>query len=210
MEWNGLRKTKLFSCWGLASRVLVHAFVTSRLDYCNSLLFGIPNYQHDRLQRILSAATCIVCLVPKFSHHTPVLHNLDWLPESYQTQFKILLPVHLVCHTAVFSFVTQLSFPQTAAVNRTTLLFRGSPIRIQLPFSGRCSHYVCGTVTPPITALLLSVPHAWMTQQSKSLRENKQSTRLKLWSRIQNFKQQQQSGSSKCDVEHGSAFKVAG
>ena len=65
---------------GDATKVLVHAFVTSRLHYCNSLLFGIPKYQHDRLQRILSAATRIVCLVPNFSHHTPVLYNLDWLP----------------------------------------------------------------------------------------------------------------------------------
>ena len=107
-----------------ATKVPVHTFVTSRLDCCNSLLFGIPKYQHDRLQRILSAATRIVCLVPKFSHHTPVLYNLHWLPESYQIQFKILLPVHLVCYTAVFSVVTQLSFPQTAAENRTTFLSR--------------------------------------------------------------------------------------
>ena len=81
---------------GGATKVLVHAFVTSLLDYCNSLLFGIPKYEHDRLQKILSAATRIVCLVPKLSPHTPVLHNLDWLLESYQIQFKILLPPSLL------------------------------------------------------------------------------------------------------------------
>ena len=42
------------------------------------------------------------------------------------------------------------------------------------------------------------------------MRENKQSTRVVLWSRIQNFKQQQQSKLGKCDVQHGYAFKVAG
>ena len=41
------------------------------------------------------------------------------------------------------------------------------------------------------------------------MRENKQSTRVVLWSRIQNFKQQQQSKSSKWDIQHGYAFKVA-
>ena len=38
------------------------------LDYCNSLLYGIPKYQHDRLQRILHAAAHIVCLLFRFSH----------------------------------------------------------------------------------------------------------------------------------------------
>ena len=44
------------------------------------------------LQRILSAAARIVCFEPKFSHHTPALHKLHWLPLSYRIQFKILLP----------------------------------------------------------------------------------------------------------------------
>ena len=55
-----------------ATKVLVHAFVTSRLDYCNYLLFG---FQHTNVIRyrgfLAAAATRIVCLVPKFSHHTP-------------------------------------------------------------------------------------------------------------------------------------------
>ena len=65
----------------------------------------------------------------------------------------------VVCYTAVFSVVTQRSSPLTAAENRTTFLSRDWPVIIQFPFSGRCSRNVCGTVTPPITALLLSVPH---------------------------------------------------
>ena len=44
--------------------VVIHAIVTSHLIYCNSLLYVIPKYQQDRLQRILNAAVRIVCLVP--------------------------------------------------------------------------------------------------------------------------------------------------
>ena len=58
------------------------------------MLFGIPKGQHDRLQRILNAAARNVCLVHTFSHHTPVLCNLHWLPVPYWIQFKILLLVH--------------------------------------------------------------------------------------------------------------------
>ncbi|CAH3154497.1 unnamed protein product, partial [Porites evermanni] len=55
-----------------ATKVLVHAFVTSRLDYCNYLLFGFQNTNVILCRGFLAAAAaCIVCLVPKFSRHTP-------------------------------------------------------------------------------------------------------------------------------------------
>ena len=55
-----------------ATKVLVHAFVTSRLVYCNYPLFGFQNTNVIGCRRFLAAAaTSIVCLVPKFSHHTP-------------------------------------------------------------------------------------------------------------------------------------------
>ena len=37
-------------------KALVHAFVTSHLDYFNSLLYVVPKYQCDGLQKILIAA----------------------------------------------------------------------------------------------------------------------------------------------------------
>ena len=73
-------------------------------------------------------------------------------------------PLHatasVVCYTVVFTCRHATLLPTaTAAENRTTFLCSVQPIRIQLPFSGRRSRDVCGTVTPPITALLLAVPH---------------------------------------------------
>ena len=62
------------------TRILIHALVTSHLDYCNSLLYGIPQYQFNRLQRILNAAARVVCQVPRFEHITPSLKKLHWLP----------------------------------------------------------------------------------------------------------------------------------
>ena len=76
-----------------SNKSLVHVFVTSHLDYCNSLLYGIPKNQCDRLQRILNAAARVICVIPKFNHITPFIIKLHWLPVHFLIQFKILLLV---------------------------------------------------------------------------------------------------------------------
>ena len=64
---------------------LVHAFVTSKLDFCNSLLYGLSKKQLDKLQRILNAAARIT-RTKTFQHISPVLRNLHWLP--YQNDWS--------------------------------------------------------------------------------------------------------------------------
>ena len=63
-----------------ATAYLVQSFVTSRLDYGNSLLFGIDSASLDKLQRLQNTAARIVSLTKKFDHITPVLKSLHWLP----------------------------------------------------------------------------------------------------------------------------------
>ena len=53
------------------TKSLVHAFVTSRVDYCNSLLYGLPASQLNKVQCVLNTASRLVFYAPRFSHITP-------------------------------------------------------------------------------------------------------------------------------------------
>ena len=90
-----------------SASVLVHAFVTSKLDYCNSLLYGVPKYQLQRLQYVQNTAARVVSLVDKFQHITPVLKELHWLPIHYRIVFKILLLVYKSLNGASPSYLAK-------------------------------------------------------------------------------------------------------
>ena len=70
---------------------LVHAFISSKLDYCNSILFGLPDREINRLQSIQNAAARLVSGTKKHEHIVPVLKSLHWLPVKARIEYKILL-----------------------------------------------------------------------------------------------------------------------
>ena len=58
---------------------LVNATITSRLDYCNSLMFGIPKELITQLQMRQNHAARVITQWRKYDHITPVLVDLHWL-----------------------------------------------------------------------------------------------------------------------------------
>ena len=72
----------------------LNAFVISHVDYCNSLLIGLPDYQLYRIQRILNGAARLIYKLPKHSHITDTLKSLHWLPIKQRIEFKLILQVY--------------------------------------------------------------------------------------------------------------------
>jgi len=76
----------------------VHAFISSRLDYCNSLLYGINDGLLKKLQAVQNAATRVTTKTRKFDHITPVLRELHWLPVRKRIVYKLAVVVYNCLH----------------------------------------------------------------------------------------------------------------
>ena len=70
---------------------LVHAFVLSRVDYCNAVFVGLPLNLLDCIQRVINSAARLVRRVRRREHITPHLRDLKWLPASRRSEFKLAL-----------------------------------------------------------------------------------------------------------------------
>ena len=93
---------------------LVHAFISSRLDYCNALLIGTPGKSIQRLQYIQNSAARVLMRVRKYDHITPILHSLHWLPVSSRIEFKVCLLTHQCIHGNAPSYLKELIEPPTS------------------------------------------------------------------------------------------------
>ena len=65
------------------------ALVTSKLDYCNSLLHEIPAKDLHKLQRVQNCLAKVVTKALRFSRSIPLLKTLHWLSIKFRIQFKM-------------------------------------------------------------------------------------------------------------------------
>ena len=73
------------------TKMVVHAYVTSNLDYNNTLLYGISTCLSNRLQLVQNATAKLITRKKKFDRVTPLLEELHWLPVESRIIFKIML-----------------------------------------------------------------------------------------------------------------------
>ena len=94
-----------------------NAFVSSRLDYCNSLFRGLACFNQHKLQSVQNTLARIVRNHRKYAHATPILKQLHWLPIKYRCMFRTATLVYKFlyrgspsyfnhsCHSAVVPIV---------------------------------------------------------------------------------------------------------
>ncbi|KAK3559782.1 hypothetical protein QTP86_020725, partial [Hemibagrus guttatus] len=97
-----------------ATQVLVQSLVISRLDYCNSLLAGLPLNAIRPPQMIQNAAARLVFSLPKFFHTTPLLRSLHWPPVAARIRFKTLMLAYKAKNGPAPSYLKALVTPRTA------------------------------------------------------------------------------------------------
>ena len=93
--------------------MVLHAFVTSRIDYCNGLLYGLPDCEIAKLQRVQNAAARLLMSCKKYDHIMPVLINLHWLPVRCRINFKILLLTFKALYGMAPSYIIDLIHTKT-------------------------------------------------------------------------------------------------
>ena len=99
---NELCKTCLFfinwirnicPCLTIAiTKSIVQALIISRIDYCNALLFALPSYHVNNIQRVMNISARLIFRTPRDCSVSYLLMKLHWLRVEDRVKFKILTP----------------------------------------------------------------------------------------------------------------------
>ncbi len=73
------------------AEILIHALITSRLDYCNARFLGLSKNRIARFQYVQNSAARVLTSSRRSAHITSLMHDLHWLLVASHIYFKIFL-----------------------------------------------------------------------------------------------------------------------
>ena len=74
-----------------AAKAIVHTMITSKLDYCNAILYGLPESTLKHFTRVQNLSARFISQHGKHEHITPVLKQFHWLPIRQRIHYKVLI-----------------------------------------------------------------------------------------------------------------------
>ena len=125
-----------------AARSVVQALVTSRLDYCNSLLANLTNTQMKWLKSTQHKAARLVARTPLHEHITPVFKQLHWLPVECRITFKRMVQVYKCMNGTAPAYLCRLIQPTC----RDSRLRQPIDLELHRPVPNKAiGAWICGT-----------------------------------------------------------------
>lgn len=98
--------------------LLGNALVISKLDFCNSLYYGLPKSSIYKLQLVQnSLARLVMPSTKKYDHISPVLRELHWLPVEQRIKYKIALLTFKTLNNSSPSYLLELLTPSRSVCN---------------------------------------------------------------------------------------------
>ena len=97
----------------------INSFVLSRFDYCNALIYGLPDHLINRLQMVQNSAARLVVGARRWEHVTPILKSLFWLPVSCRVELKLLSLAYRCVYGTATSYLANLIRPYRSSYTAT-------------------------------------------------------------------------------------------
>jgi hypothetical protein len=103
-------------------QLLIHCFITSRIDYCNVAFAGLPSTSLNRIQSVMNASARLVCGSRKYDHITPLLRDqLHWLKVPERITYKLCLLVYKCIHGIGPAYLCDFIIPVSTIASRQRL-----------------------------------------------------------------------------------------
>ena len=91
--------------------LIINCFIHTRLDYCNSILYGCTSKNIKRLQRVQNCSARLVKRLPRTHPTSEVVRSLHWLPIEKRINFKICSLVYRCLHGNAPTYLKTLVSP---------------------------------------------------------------------------------------------------